>query len=1009
MGSRTHRRGRLLLAAALALLCAAPALHAQDAGTISGRVTAASNQRPLAGVQVAVVGTQRRAVTNASGEYQIVGVPAGPARLRAALLGHASGERTVTVAAGGTATADFALAESSVGLDALVVTGTPGAVERRTLGNAVTTVDVADLTRKASVLNVTEVLQSKTPGVQILPNAGTPGAAADIRIRGASSFLTNMPVVYVDGVRYNTGSLENFAPSGAGITGFSSQTTSALNGINPNDIESIEVIKGPAAATLYGAEAAGGVIQIITKKGSRSGQRPTWNFKVEAGQSEWALETPTNYTTCDAAKLAQPEVWTGCVGLAAGTVITDDPLRRDPNALRTGGLQRYGVSLSGGADRYSYYVAGDLDREEGVFLNSFSNRRSVRGNFSLNPTSALDLQLNTSYYRAQLRLPYGDESANGLLLSAARGRPGRATVNPDSYGWATVNPLQSNRYNNQTWTDRFTLGATANHTPLDWFRHRLTVGMDYTSSLAQLIAEPLDADVPQGVSAQRVPRARLYTVDYAGNVIRSLSDALESTTSFGVQWTKRDSELLSASGTGLGAPDVTVIGSATTITATNTFGERTSVGIFGQQELALHNRLFLTAALRGDDHSAFGENYDWIIYPKLSMSYVLSEEPALQGFIDAARLDEFRVRAAWGRAGRAPEDYTAIQTYTVDKVTLGTGTGSALRTSTIGNPDLRAEQGSEIEVGFDAGWLNGRVGAEFTYYNKTMQDAILALGVPGSLGFPGSRLFNIGETSNSGLELGLNATPVQARAVTWNARLSVSTNRNRLVTFGDPSLTSLTPTGQAYGVVQQHREGYPIAGYWAQLPLRNADGTPQLSPAGAVLLDTATYIGPSAPTHEIGFSNELTLFTNLRLYALVDYKGGHYLFNLKERNRCQAANSNCARVNDPRVTSPRTAADSLLAKELPVWQNVPSEYIEPADFFKLREVSLTWTAPQSLIRRTGAGSAAVTVAGRNLGLWTDYSGLDPEVNSYGNRSFVRADAYAAPMNRRFTVSVNVTY
>jgi hypothetical protein len=250
---------------------------------------------------------------------------------------------------------------------------------------------------------------------------------------------------------------------------------------------------------------------------------------------------------------------------------------------------------------------------------------------------------------------------------------------------------------------------------------------------------------------------------------------------------------------------------------------------------------------------------------------------------------------------------------------------------------------------------------------------------------------------------------VQARSVTWNSRLSVSTNRNRLVTFGDKSLTTISPSGQAYGAVQQHREGYPIAGYWAQLPRRNADGTPMLSPAGAVLLDTATYIGPSAPTHEIGFSNELNLFGNLRLYALVDYKGGHYLFNLKERNRCQAANSNCQRVNDPRVTRPQTAADSLLAKELPVWQNVPGEYIEPADFFKLREVSLTWSVPQRLIRRTGAGGASLTLAGRNLGLWTDYSGLDPEVNSYGNRSFVRADAYAAPMNRRFTVSVNVTY
>ncbi|HEU0054416.1 MAG TPA: TonB-dependent receptor, partial [Longimicrobium sp.] len=536
-----------------------------------------------------------------------------------------------------------------------------------------------------------------------------------------------------------------------------------------------------------------------------------------------------------------------------------------------------------------------------------------------------------------------------------------------------------------------------------------TVGLDYTNNLAQILAEPLSPDVPQGTIAQRVPRAHVYTIDYAGNVVRSLSDALESTTSFGMQVTAKKYETLTAIGTGLGAPDVTTIGSAQVTSGSNTYSENNSLGYFAQQQLALHNRLFGTVALRADDNSSFGTNFDLIFYPKASVSWVLSEEPAVANVFERLRVDDFKLRAAWGQAGRAPDPYSATQTYTVDKVTLGTATGSALRTSAYGNPDLKPERGEEIELGFDAGVLDGRGGVEFTFYDKRMTDVIVPQAIPGSTGFAGNQLTNLGETLNRGIELALTGTPFERDWLSWNVRVNLATNHNELVTFGDPNKVKDTPTGQAYGVVQEHRPGYPLAGYWAQMPLRNADGTPRLSATGTVLLDTATYVGPSAPTREIGFSNEFTIMRNVRLYTLLDYKGGHYLFNLKERNRCQAANANCWRVNDPRVTAPQTAADSLLAKEVPVWQQVPGAFIEKADFVKLREISVTWTLPRQWIGRTGASSAALTVSGRNLALWTDYSGIDPEVNSYGNRSFVRTDAYAAPMNRRVAVSLNLTY
>lgn len=1009
-------RPALTLVAATALLgMAALPLSAQATGTLRGTVTDAASGRPLSGAQVTVPGTGKAAVTSASGQYVLTNVPAGTPRIRAELIGYSASEKAVTVAAGEVAQADFALAVQAISLDALVVTGTPGATSKRTLGNSVTTLDAEDLTSKTTVTTVTELLQGKSPGVQILPNSGIPGAAADIRIRGASSFIGNNPVIFVDGIRFNVDGLGNFTPSGAGTSSYSGQATSAFDFLNPNDIASIEVIKGPAAATLYGAEAANGVIQIITKKGSRGDQAVRWDVKYEQAQNEWALEIPDNFTTCDAKKISARDkggnpVWPGCQGMAAGSVLRDNPLRRDPQALRTGDVRRMSLSARGGGERYSFYFAGDLNDEQGVFFNSYSDRKSLRANFTINPNDKVDVQVNTSYAQGDLRLPVGDEAFQGMLLSAFRGKPGRVARTPEHDGWYSTNPAQANEYNNTTRSDRLTLGTTVNVVPVDWFRNRLTMGFDYTASLAQVLSPPgsTDADhagVPEGVVAQRVPRNYIYTFDYAGNVERAVADDFVSTTSFGMQAVSRRYESLYAAGTGFGAPDVVLIGTAQNTVGSNGFSENKSLGFFVQEQIGWRNRLFVTAAVRADDNSAFGSSFDWIYYPKASLSWILSEEPALERALAAAQINNFKLRAAWGQAGRAPNPFSATQTYTVDKAVVDSETlVSALRVRSFGNPDLVAERGEEIEVGFDAGLLNDRVGVDFTYYDKRMRDVIIPTSPPGSSGFAstfygwtGSVYTNLGETRNSGVELGINATPVQTRSFTWDSRVTLATNRNELVSFGDDR-EQMFISGQSYGAMQRHRPGYPLGGYWGQKAKRNEDGTPVMN-GWRVAVDELAYLGSSSPTREVGFSNTLTVLGSFRLYALLDYKGGHYLYNYREYNRCRF-HGNCERVNDP------ANADN---PELPVWQQVPGEYVEKADFMKLRDVSVTYTLPTVWAQRFRANAASLTVAGHNLALWSGYSGMDPELNSYGNRSFARADIYAVPMTRRVSASVNLSF
>ncbi len=1017
---------------AVAVLLSAPprCLDAQATGPVRGRVVETGSLQPVGEVQVNIVGTTLGALTNASGDFTIINVPAGERQVRVRRIGFRAADQTVTVTAGATVTVNFTLAPSAAQLEQVVVTGTTGAVERRTVGNSITQVAVADLTERNSIMSVSEVLQGKSPGVTILPGSGAAGTAGEIRIRGAGSTSGYAPVVFIDGVRYNISDLGGFSATGGGTAGLaqSSQVTSALDWLNPNDIESIEVVKGPAAATLYGAEAANGVIQIITKKGLRGQQQLRWGFRAERGENEWKLRPQDNYTTCDAAKqaatvsAADPSpLWPGCQGLPVNTVITGNPMMDDPRALRVGDLTRLSATVRGGGDRYSLYLSGDRDVDHGVFYNNDVNRTSVRSNFSFNPNDQTDFALTTNWQNGRIRLPIQDESANGLLLSAVRGFPGRVSLlGPGNEGWRTISPEAANRYRNFTSSSRLTIGATANYRPFSWFANRATIGIDNTTSQAQLLFLPSeisaaqDADAAAGANLRRTPTARLTTLNYNGDLTFQLRSDLNSITSVGAQVVSDQRERLDATGIGLGAPDVTLVNLAQRTTGGETYSENNSVGYYVQEQLGWKDRLFLTAAVRADDHSSFGENFDIIVYPKFSVSYILSDEPAARGLVDALRLNSLKLRAAWGQAGRAPSAYSAPQTYTVDRVTLGTQTGSAARTAAFGNPDLKPEKGEEIELGFEASAFNDRIGADFTYYNKTTTDMLQSISVAPSTGFISSRLTNLGEVNNKGIELSLFGTLVDLSNVRWESRLSLATNSNELVSFGIPGKVLETPGGQAYGSVQQHRVGYPLGGFWVTPPQRDADGSARLTPAGAAIFnpgDTARrYIGPSTPTREIGFSNTLTVFKYFRLYGLLDIKGGNYVFNLQERNRCQASD-NCSRTNNPRARFPQTAADSILFKELAVYRNasVSPEWIQKGDFVKLREISLTYDVPRRLTSRIGAQSMSVILSGRNLALWSDYEGTDPEVNSYGGRNFVRIDAYAAPMTRRLSAAINLQY
>lgn len=977
----------------MALALAAHPLIAQT-GTLVGRVTNALTGAPVTGVQVTVSGTQLGAPVDADGRFRISNVPVSAREVRARGLGYKPIAVAFSLTPNGTATVTLSMLVSVVELDATVITGSVGDTRRRAVGHSVAVLNASEVVGRSAVANLTEVLQAKTPGLTLMPGSGTVGSAANYRLRGAGSLnASNSPVIYVDGVRVSSRTQGNFSALG--------QNTSALDAINPADIESIEVIRGPAAATLYGAEAAAGVIQIFTKKG-RSG-RIKWESRLETGQSDWDKNLrPVNFAVATTARLADPVNWPGFIGKSLGDIISFRTMT-DGRALRTASLSKLVLSASGGADRYNFYVSAGKSNEEGVYFNNFSNLKSLRGNFTFVPTDKLTFTTNVALSNNHIRLPLNDNANFGLIASSNLAEPGRSYAFPGGRNYLSFTPEVANLFDNQTRADRYTIGSSADYAPVSWFKNKFRAGLDANVGRAELYFAPapdprkaylprfsLGLDNSKGFIAQGRPLNQDVTLNYDGTVTRQLSTRLISNSSFGMQYLANLFRRTDAIGVDLGSAGVRSVASAAVTSSTESSSEQKSVGFYAQQQLSLDDRLFVTLATRVDNNSAFGSRLNRVFYPKASVSYVISEEP----YFKVPGVSSLRLRAAWGQAGNAPGPFDAARTYTSSVVTYSGGTSSALRYGSVGNPNLRPERGSEIEVGFESAFLDGRVGLDASYYNKTTRDALIEVAVAPSTGFTGNQLTNLGEISNTGIEMLLTATPVQRKSLTVDATLTLATNSNKLVSFGDeraPIILGAIP-------YQRHQEGFPLGAMWAQRVRYNPDGT-LLKVDGRPVPDTASvYKGPSVPTREVSLSAGVLVFGRLRFHGLADYKSGHYQLNGTDMRRDRAGVS-------WETVNPAADPDEVLVRRS-LFQTFL--HIQRADFVKLRDLVVSYDLPPHFLHGV-AQRATLTLAGHNLKIWTKYGGADPEVSDRGAGTFDRGDLWTVPQTRRYSAAVALNF
>lgn len=995
-----------MLCAVLTLIAAMPPGAAAQQTSITGRVTDVATGQPIPGAQVSIVGTQIGTQTNAEGNYTIRNLTPGAVSVRVLIIGYSEMRRQVTVSAGQVSTLNFELATSAIELSPVVATVT-GEQRRVEVGNSIAHVNAAQVAQTRAVSNVGDLITSRAAGVMVVGGTQT-GAGIRIRIRGTSSLsLTNNPIYIIDGVRME-------GTTGSSSVGVGGTTASRIGDLNPDEIETIEVVRGPSAATLYGTDAANGVIVITTKRGVAG--RTQWQYYTEQTAITDRNDYPNAYrgwrsgttsgTTSTASNTVQCFLSQVASNACKQDSVTVYNLHKDKDATPygTGYRQQHGLQIKGGSEALRFFLHGEWETEDGVTkvpefekrylaargINLLTEQKdpnaltrvTARANLNIAARDNLDIAVNTGYISQDVRLPRSDDSGTAGIAANTYGGPGfKYNLNAAGdtlFGWREFTPRDVYEATTTQAIERVISSVNSNWRPRDWLGVRGTLGLDYISrNETQLcrFGDCTSATDRLGFKIDNRTSFFVYTLDLGATASHELTSSIQSETAAGVQFTRNMFSRNGATGEQL-PPGAVTVTAGSVLRADETSSQSRTLGGYVQQSLAFSDRLFLTGAVRSDRNSAFGADFKTVFYPKLSASWVVSEQP---GFPQFSWLNQLRLRSAYGASGVQPGTTDAVQYYSPTRTLGESGEAPGVVFSTLGNSKLKPERSTEIEAGVDANLWANRVSVELTYYNKSSKDALFSRVLPPSLGTGATARFeNLGEVRNWGWEGMLDVKLLQKDQLGWDININGSNNSNELVSLGGiPPITTSSTLSQ--------KEGYPLNGWWSVRLVsyedKNNNGIIEYNANAAiseiVVSDTAEYHGYSAPRYEVALSSGLDLWRGrFRLAGMADYKGGHLVYNNTERIRC-ASRFNCAGLIDPNA-SLYEQARTVMVREHP--SRSVAGFFEEGDFIRLRELALTFTPDALWTERFFRSRRVVaTAAVRNLGiLWTKYTGVDPE-------------------------------
>ena len=973
---------RVFMSAALLAIFCSPAAFAQR--TIHGTVVDVESNAPILSVRVAVKGAPVGAYTDAAGKFTITNAPAGAITLQARRIGY--GAKEIPLGADQN-DITIQLKADVLQLSQMVITGQATQVSKANLANDVGTVGAEDLTH-THAQTLDDALTGKVAGAMISSNSGAPGGGMQIQMRGVTSIFGNSePLYVVDGLPISNTTINNglnALTQSAGGMGQSNQDNGVnrIADLNPSDIASIEILKGPSAAAIYGSEAANGVVVITTKRGQAG--KPHFSLTQRLGTNRLANTIPLRRFT-----LAGAEAFVnGAIDTA-----TLEQWFQDNGGYHDFQNEVYGdkslsyetdLSVSGGSENTQYFVSGLESHDNGIMKNTGYDKQSLRGNLTQMFGSKLQLQVNTNLIHTLTKRGISNnDNVNVSPYIVFSATPTFFDFRPVN-GVYPINPFLSNGSNPLQ-----TIALV--RTPEDVYRFLGSVNATYTVFTAgpQSLQAILDLGIDHyAYNSNLYSPPQLYW-EPADGLDGTATDENASETRAPValtlkhQWLNGDNGFSATTSLGLrrGYDDLAqtnvvtqnLLGSQSNIdrgSAVNVFENRQSVrtlALFGQEEvLLLNQKLYLSAGLLGQrsTNNAFVNRMYY--FPKFAASYQL---PTFGAF------NQFKLRAAFGETGNEPnygDKFTSIASGTNDGQIAGALVG------TVADPNLHPEREREIEGGIDAGLFNSRLSLSLTGYQKDNTDLLLQAALAPSTGF-NTRIFNGGSIRNRGAEVSISGFPLQMKDFTWNARVTFSRNEGTVTNLPVPAFEAPNAFAAIFG------EGFIQEGH---------------SPSQLVGIDSAgnlIQMGDALPKYIMTFSSDFGIGP-VHLYGLVDWHHGGNAVNLTQA------------LYDLNGTSGDTAAAAIRAGD---FINGITGYIQPAGFVKLREVTLSYELPPSLVHSMfgdAATSVRLEASGRNLVTWTKYGGLDPEVSNFGNQNINRGqDVAPYPPSRSFFFTVGVDF
>lgn len=1007
---RSRRRQSLTvpgLCLALGLL-GAPGAWAQ---VLRGTVTDSATQRPLEGALVTMVGTNQRATTRADGEYSFAAVAPGTVSLRVQRIGFEPVTRTVSVADSGETIVDFVLAPRLVQLEEIVSWGY-GTEAREDLTAAVSSVG-GDAVAGEPVASVDAALLGKAAGVQVIQNAGTPGNGVSVRIRGSASLsASNQPLYVVDGVPMTS--------ERVGQLDFGGQDINGTTGLAMTDIERIDVLKDAAATSIYGSRGSNGVVIITTKRGDAGPARVNFNVStgVQSLPKQLSMMNSTQYLTYMNEAAARDGYGTDYFGVVG----VDDAINTNwqDAVFRTAPVSNIDAAVSGGSDRLRYRVSGNYFDQDGITIGSGYRRLSGRVNLDFGVSDKVTFSAGLAVSGDNNKRITSDNTTLGAIPNAIGEQPNIPVRLSDG---SFSSPADGLRYPNPVAIGRFNTANARASRVLGNFeaRGQLTsaltvsgrVGVDFlslheTRFNSQLVLGS-DAERGDGIATDAFNAENRYVFDGFIGYDRRWADQHSLNLTTGTSLELARSSWNYVRGEGMGDPRFNQVGNAAVITGWDGgFAESNLVSYFGRANYAFRERYLLGASFRFDGSSRFGPNTKWGFFPSISAGWVLSDEPFLQG---SRLFDQLKLRGSYGLTGNQ-----AVGSYPWQGTacTANYGPVSGLAPCSISNPDLKWERTAQLDLGFDATMLNGRLALTGDWYHKKTNDLLVSRPITTTSG-QSTVISNVGNLKNNGVELQLTAQVLRPRSggsLGWTSTLNLAHNRNEVT-----KLYGNQPFSAGFSDANRVEVGHPLGEFhlfkFVGVDPQTGDALYRTA-AGGVTTNPSDedrfFVGTPWPSLTGGLTNTLTwksvdlsflfqwstgaqVYNAVRLYA---NDGGYYSDNKLSRalNRWQ----NPGDITD----EPRASYDGTSGARLP-----SSRFVENADYLRLLDVTLGIQLPERLAGSIGFTKARFYITGHNLFTITGYSGYFPDVNASGSTANLDlgTDFYTYPLARTFSVGV----